>query len=360
VTKLDPEQSVDPDSCTRPIDEGRAEVVSAPPRPEVSVIIPTYNRVARLGMVLAALATQTYDLRRFQVVVVSDGSTDGTDEYLRSKLPVDTVFVQQPNRGPAAARNQGVAVAAGEFVLFLDDDVVPDRRLIEEHVESHRRGGSGLVVIGPMLTPPGGALSPWIEWEQEMLYRQYNAMLAGEYAATPRQFYTGNASVERSAVLGVGGFDERYRRAEDIELAYRLESAGFRFEFNARALGHHHAERSFLSWLQNATDYGKVDVVLARDHGRAAVAGIIARGFQRRVTPVRWLTLACLRHRRIAAATRWFYRGAYAASGPLRQRTLRRLALSGMYNLAYYGGVCDELGGSSEFSRWVDVPPPEG
>ena len=81
--------------------------------PTVSVVIPTYDRLPRLGRVLAGLAAQDLD-GSFEVVVVDDGSTDGTDEYLRSGAPpLPVVASTQENQGPGAARNRGVDLAAG-------------------------------------------------------------------------------------------------------------------------------------------------------------------------------------------------------------------------------------------------------
>ncbi len=163
--------------------------------PDVSVVIPTFNRRAQLERTLVGLAAQTDLEHEVEVIVVSDGSTDGTDDWLRSgaaPLPVSACY--QPNSGPAAARNHGVSAARGSLVLFLDDDVVPAPDLVSTHVHHHRSLDDDLVVVGPMRTPEDLPLSPWVKWEQRMLYKQYDAMLRGDWEATPRQFYTANAS----------------------------------------------------------------------------------------------------------------------------------------------------------------------
>jgi GT2 family glycosyltransferase len=324
----------------------------------VSVIMPTFNRLDRLQLALAAIDAQTYPRDRYEVVVVSDGSTDGTDDYLRSTPPFDLTFVAQANAGPAAARNHAVRVASGSLVAFIDDDVIAAPDLLERHV-SHHRDAEDLVVIGPMLTPTDAELSPWVLWEQAMLYRQYDAMVAGLYQPTPRQFYTGNASVARDAVLAVGGFDTRLRRAEDIELAYRLEATGLRFVFDPGAVGYHYADRSFASWLQNAHDYGVVDVRLARDQGRGAVCAIVSHGFRRRSAAIRSMTGACLRRPRLEAMAHWLFTQGYAASHAAHVGYLSRASLSGLYNLAYYRGLADELGGAEAFRRALMLPDGE-
>ena len=331
--------------------DGRRERRTA--TPAVSVVIPTYNRAARLRRVLSALARQTYPRTCYEIVVVSDGSTDGTDDMLREHPPTEIVFAAQVNGGPASARNRGIDLASGKLLLFIDDDVIATPSLLERHVESHREGGEGLVVIGPMSTPPDGHLSPWVQWEQTMLYRQYNAMVSGIYDPTPRQFYTGNASVARDAVVAAGGFDPTFRRAEDIELAYRLEAAGLRFIFNPDAVGHHHAERSFASWLQNAYDYGVCDALFARDHGRRSVGQIVEEGFRCRPAVLRWMIRACVTRPRLDAVVGSGYRSAFTVADRLRARGVAQLALSGLYNGYYYRGVAEQLGGADCFRRVV-------
>lgn len=115
-------------------------------------------------------------------------------------------------------------------MLFLDDDVVPAPDLINEHLRWHAEHPNR-VVLGTMITPPDVRLLPWVAWEQAMLEKQYRAMTSGIWPATARQFYTGNTSLSRQLILDVGGFDERFRRAEDIELAYRLAKLGVEFVF---------------------------------------------------------------------------------------------------------------------------------
>ena len=73
-----------------------------------------------------------------------------------------------------------------------------------------------------------------------ILEAQYHDMITGKYAPTARQFYTGNASLAAKWLRRAGGFDESFKRAEDIELVYRLEDMGLRFHFNPQAIGYHY------------------------------------------------------------------------------------------------------------------------
>src|SRR5215468_1332562 len=126
--------------------------------------------------VIAALESQSYPRNDYEVIVVSDGSTDGTHAYLEAlRTTMRLRWFAQVNRGPAAARNSGIKSAVGELVVFIDDDLVPEPQLLMQHARSHREAGRDVVVLGPMLSPPGFAMSPWVRWEQEMLMKQYRA-----------------------------------------------------------------------------------------------------------------------------------------------------------------------------------------
>lgn len=229
-------------------------------KPVVSVVIPTYNRRRRLALVLDALATQTFLPERMEVVVVDDGSTDDTTTWLgRTSFPFQLRPETQGNAGPAAARNRGIERAQGEFVLFLDDDVVPDPGLVEAHLASHRETNGDVVVLGT-LSSLDHYKQPWVAWEQVQLEKQYAAMLRGDYAPTFRQFWTGNASVRRARLLEAGLFDTSLKRGEDVELGRRLADAGVGYVFNAQARGLHHAERSLKSFCHAHTSYGEMEV----------------------------------------------------------------------------------------------------
>jgi GT2 family glycosyltransferase len=320
----------------------------------VSVVIPTFDRCQRLHRVLVGLATQTFH-GNVEVVVVSDGSTDGTDEYLASgDTPVSVVSATQANQGPAAARNRGVDLATGDLVLFIDDDVVPDRGLISAHVAAHARLGDEVVVIGPMLDPPDHQMSMWIRWEQTMLAKQYTAMTRGEMEPTARQFYTGNASVLRRHLMEAGGFNSLFRRAEDVELAYRLADQGLRFAFEPSAIGFHYADRSFDAWRATGKAYGRNDVVFARDAGRSDILGWLPQEFRDRNVIVRALARSCVPRPWLATVVSGGLRVVARAGRVVRSESITRQALSGIYNVAYYRGVADELGDAELLWQWID------
>ena len=92
--------------------------------PSVSAVIPTRNRGPFLERAIRSLAAQRYPSDRYEVIVIDDGSTDGTPEVLKrclAEFPCMRVLTQR-NRGPAVARNAGIRIATGEVILLMDDD----------------------------------------------------------------------------------------------------------------------------------------------------------------------------------------------------------------------------------------------
>ncbi|HXJ82116.1 MAG TPA: glycosyltransferase [Candidatus Methylomirabilis sp.] len=318
----------------------------------VSVVTPTYNRCASLARLLDGLDRQTYPTEQFEVVVVDDGSTDETLSYLsKCRTRFALRIVQQPHRGPAAARNLGVKHARGDILLFLDDDVLPARDLIERHVWRHQENAD-VVVIGPMLPPSDWPRPIWVRWEEEQLARQYQALLAGAYPCTPRQFYSANASLRRAQFLDAGGFDPLFARAEDVELAYRLRDRRARFVFDPSATVEHFASRTLASWQRIPYQYGRYDVIMDRDK-RHDTLSMAARDFSSR----HWLGRLLAR---VAVGRPWLTKGAVLvlrlsalAADQLGAQRCASVALSGLFNLLYWNGLCDELGGRPLFRHWL-------
>src|SRR6185295_15846913 len=101
---------------------------------KLSVIIPTHDRYETLANTLAALAEQSLSADEFEVLVVDDGSREETRERIRLLAAAHRVrLIEKPQGGLASARNRGAAEAGGEFLLFLDDDVVPAPDTLEQH-----------------------------------------------------------------------------------------------------------------------------------------------------------------------------------------------------------------------------------
>jgi GT2 family glycosyltransferase len=323
----------------------------APPLPSVSVIVPSYNRRERLARLLGELERHRQLGAEFEVVVAVDGSTDGTLEMLaarRTGFPLRVIAQRQS--GPAAARNAAIAQARGDVLLFLDDDVAPQPGLFAEHVAFHALHPRA-AAVGRMAAPPGSPLPAWLEWEAALLDRQYGRMRSGLHPIDWRVFYTANASVRREDVLAVGGFDERFIREEDVELAHRLAARGVTFHFLPEAVVHHDPDRTFEVWLAVAFERGRKNVLLENELApaeRSLTAEWRSRHLFNRIL-ARWSLGHDDRTRLVVAALR----GALVAPSP----RARRLLCSALFNVKYWAGVAEASGLGTNVWRDLLDPP---
>lgn len=327
--------------------------MTSPPRPvpRASVIIATYNRRELLGRVLEALAQQSIPLDRFEVVVVDDGSSDGTADWVAAqRFPFALRLVRQENAGPAAARNAGIGAARGEILIFLDDDFVPGPQVVGEHLRGHA-AERDVVVIGPASSLPFYR-EPWIAWQQATLERTYEQLARGELEPSFVEFWSGNSSARREDVLAIGGFDGSLRFNEDVEIGYRFLQRGLRFRFVPAARGLHHASHSFASWSRTHRSYGLLDVEILGRLGEGSLYQNLATSWQRRHPwtrrVVRWSAA-----RRIRAAMAGLVLRACIGVGVLAPMSrFSRLACAAFANLLYWDAVAEALGdGPALFAR---------
>lgn len=230
-----------------------------PQRPTtVSVVMPTYRRRDRLPTVLAPLLR---DPAAHEVVVVVDGSDDGSIELLRELAAHEPRLrpIWQENAGEGAARHAGVLAATGDVVLLLDDDVVAEPGLVAGHA-AHHRDRIPRVVVGYMPTPeprPGDAAAFATRLYAEA-YEGRCARYETEPATVLRHLWAGNISLPREACLEVGlssdAFTERYH--PDRELGLRLLEAGLEGVFDRSLRATHHHDRSLDAFRRDAHSQG--------------------------------------------------------------------------------------------------------
>ena len=302
--------------------------------PSISVVMPTYNRRARLARVLDALDQQAIDTGAFEVIIVDDGSTNDTSSWLDAqRRRYELSVIHQKNSGPARARNAGIERSRAELVLFLDDDVEPSPELVKEHLSSHEQE-KDVVVIGPMASL-SEYRQAWVAWEQKKLEAQYAAMGRGDWAPTYRQFWTGNASLARAHLRDAGGFNPDFLRAEDVELGYRLHKRGLKFRFNPRARGLHHAERSLGSWELMHQKYGELEVRIFGMWEEGALINILASNWTRLHPATRWLVRGSLVNPLYHRALVSMMRGYLEAEAKLNRPVLSGKICSAFANVIY-------------------------
>jgi glycosyltransferase involved in cell wall biosynthesis len=235
---------------------------------EFSVVIPSFERRPVLEEVLRALDAQS-GAPPFEIVVVDDGSRDGTAAWLRGVRPERPFrLIEQANRGPAAARNRGVAAAAGEAVAFLGDDTVPEAGWLAAHAAAHRRrSGAPIAVIGRIDWHPRMRPTPFLRHINENGLQFGFALIDDPENVPFNFFYTSNVSLGRAALLD-DPFDERfpYPAWEDTEASYRMSRRGRRLVYEPAARVLHDHPTSFARFAARQEKAGYCAVVFGRLH----------------------------------------------------------------------------------------------
>lgn len=219
-------------------------------RPFLSVIIPTHNRLALLKKTLSHVRDQTYPQEYFEIIVVDDGSQDGTSMYLTQLAQQSEVkYIRQDRSGPAASRNAGVQEAQGEILVFTDDDCLPEPNWLSELAKSYTAN------IQPNPFAVGGrieniASGHWLH----KFYALQAVQHRSNHSKYPSFLDTANASFKRSQFLTIGGFDEHYQLpgGEDVELGFRYIAAGYQLHTNQDAIVWHVGCASFWGYLKRS------------------------------------------------------------------------------------------------------------
>ena len=237
----------------------------------VSVIIPSYNRKGELERLLAALSGQTLPCDRFEVIVIDDGSNDGTREWLAehaSGFGFSFAWFAQERQGPGSARNLGMKHAAGGIFAFIDTDCIPQPDWLEQLIKPFAADGVGAV---------GGR--EIINERDPLLMRCFHYLMTaplttggmrGKEGKRLARFYprTFNMAISRKAYEAAGGFRKMYH-AEDIELSFRIRQAGFELLYEGRAQVYHRRRSSVAQYAKQLFNMGKARVTLARLHRRS-------------------------------------------------------------------------------------------
>jgi GT2 family glycosyltransferase len=208
------------------------------PEPRVSIVIPTFNRPANLERCLKSISALDYPRDRFETLIVNDGGTLPSEQVVfRIVSDIAVTVLSQPNRGPAAARNTGIAAARGEFIVFIDDDcVVPPDWLT--NVEAAIEKTPDTLIGGRTVNLfPENVFSETSQLIVDYVYRYYDG------SAGNSTFFASNNIVVRSDLIrDIGGFDENFRTAEDRELCRRWAASGRPFSYAPDVVvmhGHH-------------------------------------------------------------------------------------------------------------------------
>jgi GT2 family glycosyltransferase/glycosyltransferase involved in cell wall biosynthesis len=251
--------------CKRDTD-GRIIVTPAASRPPlVSIIIPLFNKVELTRACLLSLVTNTAQ-GSYELLLVDNGSTDGTNDLLRQWESKATVIRNPENRGFAAACNLGARAAAGKYLLFLNNDTEVTTGWLEPLVAA-LEGDLSVAAVGSKLLFPDGT----IQHAGVMIVEDQasNDPLVGKHhffrfpgnhpqANSPMQMQAVTAAcvlIRRTAFEAVGGFDEGYWNGyEDLDLCFKLGSHGWKIVYQPASIVIHHESQSGTERFRRAQD----------------------------------------------------------------------------------------------------------
>jgi len=213
----------------------------------VSIVVPMYNEEKTVGKCIESLLNQSYSSHNYEIIVVSDGCNDNSEEIVRNIMKFankfDIKMVRQENQGAAAARNFGAKSSRGAIVLFIDADCIADFRWIEEMIKPLSKNNVA-GVQGAYKTKQKEIIAQLsqIEFEERFIKLQQT-----EYVDFVGSF---SAAYKREVFEKFNGFDTKFVMNEDVDLAYRISSDGYSLYFNPDAVVSHLHPESLSKYIR--------------------------------------------------------------------------------------------------------------
>lgn len=241
--------------------------------PDISIVMPCYNRAHDLIDVLTAYDRQQGD-DAFELIAVDDASTDATYQVLASFQPTRyTLRVERlaHNSGPATARNHGIRLANSPLILIVGDDIRPKENLVHGHLLAHRYyTNPGDAILGLVTWPsnlPVNTLMSHIDGigAQQFSYHYLRDGQAYDF----RHFYTANVSIKTDFLRSLEyWFDTDFRHAalEDAEIAYRLAKRGLNITYISALVGYHYHYHNVWTFSSRQRKTGLMVKVLTSKH----------------------------------------------------------------------------------------------
>jgi glycosyltransferase involved in cell wall biosynthesis len=226
-------------------------------RPFVSVVVATYDREKMLGECIDSLFRQTYPKDRLELIIVNDGSHDGTEGVLRAyekMAPCRLKWLSQPNSGQTVSFNRGIWNSRGDIVCITGDDCVADERWIENLVGGYAAddiGGVGGIILG---MGTGSLLERYLE-KNRFFSQETGISIA---------LIGGNSSFRKRVLEEVGGFDTFFRHGQDTEICLRIRARGYVFNIVRDAVIHHRHKETVGGILEQSQRYERTYVRLHR------------------------------------------------------------------------------------------------
>jgi len=288
----------------------------------ISVVIPTFNRRELLEKNLKAIAAQTMPMERIEVIVVNDDGTDDTDEMVNAfDTPYRLRYIRQKH-GEAVPYNVGGWAAENDFIIFIDDDVIPHPGMLEAVVAAHNRFEGPTAVIGRLRWPDEKKLTPFERYVGDSGILMGTHLIEDPDDVHFKFALGGNFSVSRELFRAAGGydFDLNIYGHIDIEFGYRLKHKhGAHLLYEERAVADHWCCAPFPRFCEQRELAGVTAVIFYTKHPELS----------------RYLKIDWVRRRgAYAAAVRAALRSAYVVLRPMVP-VLEKLPLIHLRHFAY-------------------------
>jgi glycosyltransferase involved in cell wall biosynthesis len=234
---------------------------------KLSVIVATYNRKNELAELFESLKNQTLPRDQFAVVIVDDGSTDGTDHYIeeiKPNLPFDIQYHFQKNKGPGHARTFGMQQADGDIFIFIDSDcIAPPHYLwtIADAFQNEKLDAFG---------GPDKSADTFSSWDKAVNFTMTSFLTTGGLRGSsgrklarfyPRSF---NMGLRREVFEKTGGFGSIYHYGEDIEFSHRIIQSGAKVAFLEEAYVYHKRRSSPSLFAKQIFKMGRARIQLGK------------------------------------------------------------------------------------------------
>jgi glycosyltransferase involved in cell wall biosynthesis len=225
--------------------------------PTASIIVAVYNAEGTLKDCIESLLGLDYPKERVEIILVNNGSTDGTMALL-NQYKTAIKILHEPKRGPAAARNRGLLEAKGDVVAFTDSDCIVERNWLRNLVAPLQDDGVGIVGGKNLAQRPCNSIGQFGEH-----INNHDKAING---ITPPYAITMNWSSRLSVLNEMEGFDDRLIRCCDVDLSYRIHQAGYTLAYQPRAIIWHKNDQALSGLFKKGYLHGLHSVRVLKKH----------------------------------------------------------------------------------------------
>jgi len=224
-------------------------------KPKVSVIIPTYNEKERVAKCIESLLSQSYPQDKIEIIVVDDGSTDGTSSFIKKNFP-KVKLITKKNSGAYDSRNKGIAVASGEIIALTDGDCIATKNWLK-NIEKVLREKK-IQVVGGKITHDNNNL----------LYKATAISDFGGYLDNKEKFITsiptGNLAAKRE-IFEKFSFNSNLRSSGDRLFSWNLITAGYKLLYHPSIEIIHQPPLKWSKFVERKYRYGNSFVQIRKE-----------------------------------------------------------------------------------------------